>query len=154
MVKSLQPQATPLEIRQLLESTATDLGAPGKDPHFGAGLLNLERLTHTLPASFTGDFPDLKVNSNHVFRVSFSNDLRMNQNFQQQIYITRSPNGIDRNINFTAKLDPLNGNQLLITPNTSWEEGVHYLRVDKEVKNQKGVSLKKSFAIKFTVVSE
>ncbi|WP_194841423.1 S8 family serine peptidase [Sporosarcina obsidiansis] len=48
IAKSLQPDVTPQQIKGLLEDTATDLGNPGKDSHFGAGLLNLERLNSKL----------------------------------------------------------------------------------------------------------
>jgi serine protease len=40
LVKSLNPSLTPTAIRQLLTRTARDLGAPGPDREFGAGLLD------------------------------------------------------------------------------------------------------------------
>ncbi|MDV6378774.1 S8 family serine peptidase [Sporosarcina sp. GW1-11] len=51
LIKSIQPDYTPKQIKQLLENTAIDLGVPGRDSHFGAGLLNLERLNNALAAS-------------------------------------------------------------------------------------------------------
>jgi serine protease len=41
----LGPHPTPDAIARRLESTATDLGAPGRDPHYGYGLLNAARAT-------------------------------------------------------------------------------------------------------------
>ncbi|ARF14955.1 S8 family peptidase [Sporosarcina ureae] len=160
LVKSLKPEATPAEIRQLLEMTATDLGAPGKDIHFGAGVVNLEKLSHALPASstpippkeFTGDFPELKVQTNKVFRIKFTNELLLGKDYSKHIYITRSPNSAERIESFTAKVDPTNSKQLLITPTKEWQLGVHYLRVEKGLQNKKGVAMKKSFAVKFTVL--
>ena len=38
------PDYTPLQIKQALESTATDLGSPGKDTRYGSGLINLANL--------------------------------------------------------------------------------------------------------------
>jgi subtilisin family serine protease len=40
LLKSADPGATDNEIRQALIAGATDLGAPGRDPHFGYGLVN------------------------------------------------------------------------------------------------------------------
>lgn len=40
LVLEQQPQLSPSSLRSLLESTATDLGSPGKDSQFGSGLLN------------------------------------------------------------------------------------------------------------------
>ena len=40
LLKSADPGATDSEIRQALIDGATDLGAPGRDPHFGYGLVN------------------------------------------------------------------------------------------------------------------
>ena len=36
----LGPDPTPAAIERRLELTARDLGPPGKDPHYGAGLLD------------------------------------------------------------------------------------------------------------------
>jgi serine protease len=41
----LGPRPSPEAIARRLESTATDLGAPGRDPHYGFGLLNAARAT-------------------------------------------------------------------------------------------------------------
>lgn len=40
LLKQLHPLWTPAEIRSRLKATASDLGAPGNDPRFGAGLLD------------------------------------------------------------------------------------------------------------------
>ena len=43
LLKEAHPVWDPARIRARLRSTADDLGAPGNDPHFGAGLLNCHR---------------------------------------------------------------------------------------------------------------
>lgn len=43
LLKELHPNWTPMQIRRHLKRTASDLGAPGNDPGFGAGLLNCHR---------------------------------------------------------------------------------------------------------------
>ena len=39
------PMTTPAAIERRLELTARDLGAPGRDPHYGAGMLDAARAT-------------------------------------------------------------------------------------------------------------
>ncbi|WP_083035055.1 S8 family peptidase [Sporosarcina ureae] len=159
LVKSLKPEATPVEVRQLLEVTATDLGAPGKDIYFGAGVVNLEKLSHALPAvstsippnEFKGDFPELNAQPSKVFKIKFTSDLQLGKDYARHIYITRSPNSTERIESFTAKVNFEDHTQLFITPTTDWQPGVHYLRVDQGLQNEKGVAMKKSFAVKFTV---
>lgn len=159
LVKSLKPEATPSEIRQLLEMTATDLGVPGKDIHYGAGLVNIERLSNALPAfttppppsEFTGDFPELNVQTNKVFTIKFTSELLHGKDYARHIYITRSPNSAERIDSFTAKVNSADRKQLFITPTNDWQQGVHYLRVDRGLQNKSGVAMKKSFAVKFTV---
>ncbi|PIC90989.1 hypothetical protein CSV71_02735 [Sporosarcina sp. P21c] len=152
LLKSIKSEATPTEIRRLLETTATDLGAPGKDIHFGAGLVNIERLSNALLNEFKGDFPELHVQPNKVFKIKFTSALLLEEDYARHIYITRSPNSTERIESFTAKVDPLNSKQLFITPTTEWPQGVHYLRVDQGAQNKNGVAMKKSFAVKFTVL--
>lgn len=76
----------------------------------------------------------------------------LEEDYARHIYITRSPNSTERIESFTAKVDPMNGKQLFITPTNEWQQGVHYLRVDQSLKNKKGIAMKKSFAVKFTVL--
>ena len=50
LVRSLHPDATPEEIRALLRATARDLGAPGHDRLFGAGIVDaLAAVTRRAP---------------------------------------------------------------------------------------------------------
>lgn len=46
LLLQLAPELTPVEVRQALQETAKDLGAPGHDPAFGAGLANASVLSH------------------------------------------------------------------------------------------------------------
>lgn len=43
LMKSVRPDLNPAEVEQLLTSTARDLGAGGRDPAFGAGLVDANR---------------------------------------------------------------------------------------------------------------
>jgi serine protease len=52
---TLAPDATAQQIVSALTTTATDLGAPGPDTEYGAGLINLNAAAHFIaPSSFTG----------------------------------------------------------------------------------------------------
>ncbi|WP_143560702.1 S8 family serine peptidase [Sporosarcina sp. P2] len=51
LVKSIRPEATPSQIKKMLEDTATDLGSIGIDRYYGRGVLNLEKLNSELAAS-------------------------------------------------------------------------------------------------------
>ncbi len=42
LLKQINPDITPAEIKAILESTAVDLGDPGKDNQFGSGFVNVE----------------------------------------------------------------------------------------------------------------
>ena len=40
LLKSKNPNMTPAQIREQLMKTARDLGTPGFDPHYGAGMVD------------------------------------------------------------------------------------------------------------------
>ncbi|WOV84841.1 S8 family serine peptidase [Sporosarcina jeotgali] len=44
MIKTELPSLSPGQVTELLTSSSTDLGTPGKDPYYGDGVLNLELL--------------------------------------------------------------------------------------------------------------
>lgn len=48
MVRANLPSISPVQLTELLTTTSTDLGAPGKDPYYGAGVLNMERVATVL----------------------------------------------------------------------------------------------------------
>uniref|UniRef100_A0A7C4TCD0 T9SS type A sorting domain-containing protein n=1 Tax=candidate division WOR-3 bacterium TaxID=2052148 RepID=A0A7C4TCD0_UNCW3 len=50
MVKSISPNLTNVQIRNILDSTATDLGTPGRDQTFGFGLINYWKACSTAAA--------------------------------------------------------------------------------------------------------
>lgn len=43
LIKSVRPDLSPDEVEAVITSTATDLGSPGPDPQFGAGLIDANR---------------------------------------------------------------------------------------------------------------
>lgn len=47
------PDLSPAQLTGLLTGTSTDLGAPGKDPYYGAGMLDLERLATAISKKIT-----------------------------------------------------------------------------------------------------
>lgn len=51
LILSINPNLTAPQVRQLLEETATDLGAQGKDEEFGAGLVNAKRAAEAARAT-------------------------------------------------------------------------------------------------------
>ncbi|AXH98255.1 hypothetical protein DV702_00190 [Sporosarcina sp. PTS2304] len=78
MIKSLQPDATPKQIKNILEDTAVDLGEPGKDPHFGAGLLNLERVYAALAV------PEVKVQTVELDKASVTLDMNVRTSYSNE----------------------------------------------------------------------
>ena len=49
LLKSVAPDLTPHEVRATIRSAVRDLGAPGHDPFFGPGLLDLAQLVEATP---------------------------------------------------------------------------------------------------------
>jgi uncharacterized repeat protein (TIGR02543 family) len=47
------PGLTPAQVQQIIENTATDLGASGKDNYFGSGLVNAQRALENVPSIIT-----------------------------------------------------------------------------------------------------
>jgi subtilisin family serine protease len=45
LVKQRFPTFTPAQIKAKLRATASDLGAPGNDPFYGAGLVDCNKAT-------------------------------------------------------------------------------------------------------------
>ncbi|PID21799.1 hypothetical protein CSV61_08880 [Sporosarcina sp. P3] len=252
IVKSLQPEKTPQEIKEILQATATRLAEPGTSLYFGSGLLSLERVHQMLPAQkipvhsvelsaeavtmdlaigvnspsvtdttpepkfalyatvhpvnatdqtviwsssdpsiaevdqrgvvtakkvgtvfvtarangaaaiatvnvvrngvgyeFTSDFDNQKVLATKVFTVIFTQPLSPLKDYSQDIVISRESDGGTRVLDFTAKVNPLNFRQLWIQPNTSWNEGSHYLTVTKNVQNTHLLTLHKESRMMF-----
>jgi type VII secretion-associated serine protease mycosin len=58
LLLSTRPDLTPAEVQALLQNTADDLGAPGTDPEYGAGLVDpLEALGRVRPAQSPAPAP-------------------------------------------------------------------------------------------------
>jgi Subtilase family len=58
LIRSQRPDATPDEIRALLRTTARDVGAPGHDRLFGAGIVDAFAATHASPPGVRGVFSE------------------------------------------------------------------------------------------------
>ncbi len=50
LVLSVNPNLTPAQVENILTSTATDLGQPGTDSYYGAGLINVEKAVNAAKA--------------------------------------------------------------------------------------------------------
>ncbi|NOZ73638.1 MAG: S8 family serine peptidase [Chloroflexi bacterium] len=59
LILARNPTLTPLEIRTIIQNTATDLGAPGKDTAFGYGRIDAYAALQATPP-YTGTFPTLE----------------------------------------------------------------------------------------------
>jgi hypothetical protein len=70
-VKQMNPSWSPVQIKAYLEANAIDLGAPGKDNVFGAGLVNLPEII-----SFTNHiyFPHIASNANWESEICIINN--------------------------------------------------------------------------------
>lgn len=151
VAKSLDPDLTPAEMKELLGSTATDLGPPGKDSYFGAGLLNMENLQRAImkeaDPAFIGDFPDRMVSADKEFVVTFSQNLRTGKDYSSDIHIVNA--GIEAS--FTASVDRSQPNKLRIRPLSQWKEGMHYMTISKQLENAEGTALKKEVTMRFDV---
>lgn len=56
LAREIFPAATPAELTQLVLQTATDVGAPGIDPVFGWGVLNVGNMVRTIEPRAAGTF--------------------------------------------------------------------------------------------------
>ena len=57
LILERKPQLSPDTVRQIIVSTARDIGAPGKDPEFGAGLADAYRAITALEIMASGAAP-------------------------------------------------------------------------------------------------
>lgn len=151
MMKGLKPNLSNSEITELLTSTAKDLGVPGRDDHYGAGVLDVGQLVVALNLGFQGDFPEMTVLDSKVFTVTFNEELDPKQDYHRNILLIREAAGATT---FTVEIDPTEPNKLLIRPTTKWALGTHYLTVKAGTKNKNNKALKKDVRMKFEVVGE
>ncbi len=103
-------------------------------------------------SDFVGDFPEMTVNQDKVFTITFSKDLQKGKDYTQDISISRLPHDKNRITTFTAKVDEASPNKLYITPTSKWSEGIHYLRISKQLQNKNSISLSKDIKMKFDVI--
>src|SRR3989344_267362 len=75
LLKEKYPNYSPLQIKQALELTSTDLGEIGKDVLYGSGLLNLEQLLH------------FDINSVIEYDVHFKENIIKNEPFKINVTI-------------------------------------------------------------------
>lgn len=153
MMKALNPEISNQTVYDVLTETALDLGAPGRDPHFGAGLLDIGPLVeesvrgNVLPR-FKGDFPEMNVPNTKVFTVTFNQELDPLNDYSEDIMITDSGKAT---VSFTTIVDPENPLKLLIKPTTKWNFGEHYLTITTGVTNKNRKALKGDVRMKFIV---
>lgn len=105
-----------------------------------------------VPVEFIGDFPNMSVKQDKVFKVNFNQRLQVDRDYAGDILISRTPNGQQRITTFTATVNPTLPTQLLITPIGLWDEGAHYMTIKKDLRNRNQVSLKKDMRMRFDVL--
>lgn len=152
MLKALMPQLTSSEIQQMLTSSATDLGKPGRDDEYGAGLVNIERLVDDLAMrGMLMDFPAKRVTRTHAFTVTFSQDLQVGKDYQASIVLSKQPDGREEVQSFQVEVNKEAPHELLITPTTEWEKGEYYLTVAKNTVDKRNRMLEKNVRMRFVV---
>ena len=72
VVKSRAPNLTARQVVEILLRTATDLGAPGTDPVYGRGLVNLARAVQSIGNTNTADRSGRAVAATGTTRIAFS----------------------------------------------------------------------------------
>lgn len=151
LMRAIDPTLTIEEVRGLLRQTATDLGAPGRDWHFGEGLINLKRLEEALKP-FPGDFPWMIVEDSKVFTVKFNQPLDSSKDYGQDIVISRHADGGNQDSTLTATVNPDMPNELFVSSKEKWASGAHYMKVSKALQNVREQALDEDVWVKFYVV--
>lgn len=157
MMKGLRPALTKEEVHHLLTTTAIDLGPVGRDDQFGAGALNIEQLMTyfevDVSPTFKGDFRDMFVEEDHVFKVTFNQPLQLNADYSNKIAISKDVEGEQLVYSFEVEVDKKapEKDKLLITPKAKWTPGEHYLTITKDMYNYNGQTLKKNVRMRFVV---
>lgn len=103
------------------------------------------------PPEFEGDFPDMTVAQNKVFTITFNKPLIEGHDYNDAVMITRDSNKLEHETDFTAVVNPKNPNQLLVSPNTSWDKGVYYLTLSDKLQSAEAQTLSKKIKMQFTV---
>lgn len=153
MIRGINPELSNEEISNLLTATARDLGPIGRDEYYGAGVLDMNQLVHTLKiAGDLDDFPKLFVGGSKVFAVAFNQHLDSLVDYKDTIRISRSADETEEVRTFTVKVDPSSSSKLFIKPTNTWSPGEYFLTITKDVKNNNGRTLKKDVKMKFEVI--
>ncbi len=102
-------------------------------------------------SEFEGDFPKMTVAPNKVFTITFNKPLIEGHDYSNVVKIMHDFNEQELFIKFTAIVNPANPNQLLVSPNTVWDKGIHYFSLSKELPNADGQTLNKEVKMQFDV---
>lgn len=151
LLLSAHPALTPRQVKEILEASATDLGPPGRDPFYGAGLVNIAAALG-LP-----DTPDTLPPA--VARVEMGSD-RVLVTFNQDMLADGSANAVNNPSNwvasagtqaivFTAAGRSISYNQaarqLLIINSTQTQTGVQAFGVASNVRSASGRNVFNNF---------
>lgn len=102
---------------------------------------------------FVGNFPDMEVDDEKTFTITFNHSLIKGKDYTNDLFITQNLDGKIPIGNFKATVHPDRPNQLLVTPNSTWNDGEHFMIISKNLQNDKKVSLKQDVKMKFNVIS-
>lgn len=152
-MRALDPLLTIEEVGGLLKTTATDLGALGRDAHYGDGLINLETLSAVLQP-FPGDFSRMLVEDDKVFTIRFNQPLHPEKDYREDIVISHHADGRDPVSTIQTVVNPQNPYELFVSPTTKWDADVHYMTISKTLQNANGGTLADDVTMKFFSMNE
>lgn len=158
ILKSLNPDLSSFEIRELLAETAIDLGANGKDDDYGYGLVQPLKAVEQLIQNLEGaELPDEKwqiwdskttSDINKVWQVKFNQVLEMSS-LNDTTILVRDALNRKFDVKFALSEDE---KTLKITPVKSYESGENYtLYISTKVKSKDGKFLKEPIKMTFNV---
>jgi subtilisin family serine protease len=73
LVLSVNPNLTNTDVMSIIQQSATDLGAPGKDPYYGSGLINVNNALQMAAAKGKTESPTQSKNQNDETPATRSN---------------------------------------------------------------------------------
>lgn len=151
-MRALDSSLTIEEIKGLLKTTAIDLGAPGRDLHYGEGLIDLEAVSEILQP-FSVDFPRMIVEEDKVFTVRFNQSLQADEDYGDKIVISNEEDGHAPPLEIEVAVNPEDPYELFVSPATRWAPGVHYMTISKTLQNVNGGTLENDVRMKFFVMN-
>lgn len=155
LLKSLNPELSVDDIRDILTETAEDLGPLGRDPYYGYGLLNMERALASISSPSDDlkgyrDLEEINAGDQQVLRVEFNYELDKTS-LEDSIFMSSSSSGSTRDLSYSIKLDAREKNIVYLLPKGRWKPGYNYLFITEGVRSLDGRQHRESLRIKVLV---